>query len=194
MKSIIVYVSDEFEDATAGWDSDRDYEERANAVVRLVRDSSGKLALNVIKDRNGLADLQPRQEAALKAKAEWRKHYPGLAKFADETSAIIAQSDMANDNPNTRDKDHGCECGNHDATRAEHPAPGIGSRPLGPEDFPPGTVVRNRYWRASNWFAVIHVVSDGIRILDQRVHFDEMEGFERSTDGGKTWISCSKGV
>lgn len=68
--------------------------------------------------------------------------------------------------------------------------------PLGPEDFPPGTVVRKVGWTV--WDAVIAVTDVGVYagVANQRhvklVPYYALTNHERSTDFGKTWQPCWK--
>lgn len=75
--------------------------------------------------------------------------------------------------------------------------------PLGPEDVPPGSVIRNLIWGEGAWVS-INVSIDGIswvgihRIGETAHNYEAswqrlMEfGFEISRDGGKTWAKCEK--
>lgn len=67
--------------------------------------------------------------------------------------------------------------------------------PLGPEDFPPGTTLRHqinkRHWRSVMGVddASIYITASGRCIaLDYKGDLDEC--WERSLDGGKTWLPC----
>lgn len=70
--------------------------------------------------------------------------------------------------------------------------------PCGPEDFPPGTVVR-QIGNEGSWTMVTGVDSDGIYIdaVNQRQSKSfswtaAQRDLERSIDGGKTWLPCWK--
>ena len=70
--------------------------------------------------------------------------------------------------------------------------------PLGPEDFPPGTVVRKVGWTV--WDAVIACTNVGVYagVANQRhvkpVPYFQLTNHEKSTDFGKTWQPCWKEV
>lgn len=70
-------------------------------------------------------------------------------------------------------------------------------KPCGPEHFPPGTVVREivKYEPNKEWLAIICMTEFWLRIGFQRdsTPFDSptfMNQYERSLDGGKTWLPC----
>lgn len=70
--------------------------------------------------------------------------------------------------------------------------------PLGPEDVPPGSVVR--LLPDHSWLAVISSMNGGVWLCGFREHacafhtFDTLKssGLEISTDSGKSWRPCSK--
>ena len=68
--------------------------------------------------------------------------------------------------------------------------------PLGPEDFPPGTVVRVTSSKNKvHWVAVVKVSIKGIYHRDGDAEYSYlMAETERSIDGGKTWLPCYKEV
>lgn len=63
--------------------------------------------------------------------------------------------------------------------------------PLGPEDFPPGTILR---WilDKTTWFAILAKNKNGVFVYRSgKIGFDQiMNDGERSLDGGKTWLPC----
>lgn len=68
--------------------------------------------------------------------------------------------------------------------------------PLGPADFPPGTVIRNSAMTADTWQLVLSTSVVGVIIAytdkpdtlyySALLHYD----YQRSPDGGKTWLPC----
>lgn len=68
-------------------------------------------------------------------------------------------------------------------------------KPLGPEDFPPGTVIRFPTYKTKGWFMLQAVGEDGLatfRCGKISFHVLLQDGAERSLDGGKTWLPCYK--
>lgn len=69
--------------------------------------------------------------------------------------------------------------------------------PLGPEDVPPGSVVRMSEWRGFNeWRPVVPrqscVIINGISDISLTYHDLQRVGWEISRDFGKTWQRCEK--
>lgn len=66
--------------------------------------------------------------------------------------------------------------------------------PLGPEDVPPGSVVRrqNRPEEDTHWIAVTAVSDALIWIGNQSIGWLGFQLWEISRDGGKTWQRCEK--
>ena len=68
-------------------------------------------------------------------------------------------------------------------------------KPCGPEHFPPGTFVRSKF-KAEFWAMLLGVGPSGIDVVwdtveIQRHCFTKLLGiWERSLDGGKTWLPC----
>lgn len=69
--------------------------------------------------------------------------------------------------------------------------------PLGPEDVPPGSVIRSK--GINGWGAILAVNKSGIWTISQETRevegpysFAEIMKDEISRDGGKTWEACSK--
>jgi len=70
--------------------------------------------------------------------------------------------------------------------------------PLGPEDFPPGTIIRHAkrgsgyIWRSVNGVATDCVIFCATLIDNVlEIRYPTMTNeFERSLDGGKTWLPC----
>lgn len=66
-------------------------------------------------------------------------------------------------------------------------------QPLGPEDFPPGTVVRNKDGKGYIWRYVSAVYNDCIKAEGVPFTYHEAQLLlDRSLDGGKTWLPCYK--
>ena len=68
--------------------------------------------------------------------------------------------------------------------------------PLGPEDFPPGTVVRIASAAQKVYWAVIAKVTiEGVYHRDGAMNYAGlMAETERSIDSGRTWLPCYKEV
>lgn len=76
--------------------------------------------------------------------------------------------------------------------------------PLGPEDVPPGSVVRHVTWTKHAWAPCNTVPSDGVQVMAQPSDPDKeliylsyedlTHGWQISRDGGKTWSKCHKEV
>lgn len=69
--------------------------------------------------------------------------------------------------------------------------------PCGPEDFPPGTAIK--YLRKSQqlWSIVSEVWATRVRSIGVFYEYRcqvFMEQYQRSLDGGKTWLPCYKEV
>ena len=67
--------------------------------------------------------------------------------------------------------------------------------PLGPEDVPPGSLLRDPEWPAGSWRAVLGVGSSVIWYGGAaKTEFVALlnSGIEISRDGGETWEPCSK--
>jgi hypothetical protein len=68
--------------------------------------------------------------------------------------------------------------------------------PLGPEDVPPGSVIR--YIETFQWFAVLSVSENYVMVINrhaehERLYFNDLMKYnEISRDGGKTWQKCEK--
>lgn len=68
--------------------------------------------------------------------------------------------------------------------------------PLGPEDFPPGTLIRDSL-RPEYWTQVSSIHETGFYAYPFKTelsYVDEglMKNYERSLDGGRTWLPCYK--
>lgn len=72
--------------------------------------------------------------------------------------------------------------------------------PLGPVDFPPGTILRRDSWNPTTWTAVLFVGAKKIRYCTDekgqadRLYVELVDMYSRSLDGGKTWLPCYKEV
>jgi hypothetical protein len=66
--------------------------------------------------------------------------------------------------------------------------------PLGPEDCPPGSVMRTKLDSPGTWNQIIHTSPDGITpACGDFISFESLvEDFEISRDGGRTWNPCRK--
>lgn len=69
--------------------------------------------------------------------------------------------------------------------------------PLGPDDVPPGSVIRDKSWTCSKWVAIIQCDELGVwwHCCDRarsQVWASLVEGWEISRDNGKTWLPCWK--
>ncbi len=62
--------------------------------------------------------------------------------------------------------------------------------PCGPEHFPPGTVIRVACHDLTSWEAVNGVNTHGMLRVGMFVKYEDLKGYERSIDGGKTWLPC----
>lgn len=69
-------------------------------------------------------------------------------------------------------------------------------QPLGPEDFPPGTVVRNKKtYKLHEWSMITCVYPDRAYTIGNLYVFDNadfMRSFERLLPGTTTWLPCHK--
>lgn len=64
--------------------------------------------------------------------------------------------------------------------------------PLGPEDVPPGSIMRRKEW-SNAWQAVVAVYSGGVNFNKKLYEWEElMDVFDVSRDFGKTWEPCRK--
>jgi len=72
--------------------------------------------------------------------------------------------------------------------------------PLGPVDFPPGTILRRDSWNPTTWTAVLFVGAKKIRHCTNekgqadRLYAELVDMYSRSLDGGKTWLPCYKEI
>lgn len=70
--------------------------------------------------------------------------------------------------------------------------------PLGPEDVPPGSVVRQGHFERTHWILIVSAGSSSIRIGSegQKISYEDLQHslWEISRDGGKTWKRCEKEV
>jgi hypothetical protein len=68
--------------------------------------------------------------------------------------------------------------------------------PLGPEDFPPGTVVRDiKAKHLVHWVSIVKVSIEAVYHRDGGSGYANlMDDNERSIDGGRTWLPCYKDV
>ncbi len=62
--------------------------------------------------------------------------------------------------------------------------------PCGPEHFPPGTVLRVAFHAPTSWEILLGVDPFGIVRVSGHVRYASLDGYLRSTDGGKTWLPC----
>jgi hypothetical protein len=73
--------------------------------------------------------------------------------------------------------------------------------PCIPADFPPGTVIRHKDWHDTTWTMLISTTSRVVRFYVPDAAVRELtynslmnSGFDRSVDGGKTWLPCYKEI
>lgn len=65
--------------------------------------------------------------------------------------------------------------------------------PLGPEDVPPGSVIRHKQWSKHWWAAVVTSFGDSIQANRAIIYWTQLQQeWEISRDGGKTWQRCEK--
>ena len=69
--------------------------------------------------------------------------------------------------------------------------------PLGPEDFPPGTALRNDTWKGNKfkqyWHSIMTVDDKQVWLNgDISIDYMALRLWEKSTDNGKTWTLCHK--
>ena len=91
-------------------------------------------------------------------------------------------------------------CHDSDFIRTRRPLPTVAKLvPLGPEDVPPGSVIRStKSVVPKSWISVLNVISIGVEIAGNdgitTLNFLRLkeECWEISRDGGKTWQKCHK--
>jgi len=69
--------------------------------------------------------------------------------------------------------------------------------PLGPDDVPPGSLVRANIGSKEGWCLIGAVVRDQVSVvrsidIQTQTYLELMEWWEISRDGGKTWSGCWK--